>query len=197
MNSTSWGSAYFDAINQFEKKYKLPAGTLYTISKLETSHRPWTLNVNGIAVYLQSQNQLIYALREISNKPFYFQSNDNFHNFHKTEELAKQAALKLNVPFSKIQKLNIKSTDICGTQLNYYWNEASFNNVIEMTDIHKCLERSAQLLKNHINTHGFEVGVACYHNCDQKSDFHRIYKRKFLNEYRKLFPKQYDLITSR
>jgi hypothetical protein len=197
ISTHSFGNEYLDAIEKYESKYELPRGTLYTISSLESGHHPWTININGIPAYLKSQEQLIHVIREINDKPYYFKSNDGFHNFYKSIIEAEIAATTLKMPLSTIQKLNLMSTDICGTQLNYYWNESAFSDVIEMTNIDKCLNRSAQLLKLYISKHGFSKGVACYHNCNTKSKAHKRYKKKFIQAYSKQFSEYYPSLVRR
>ena len=193
---TTNATEYMESVIEAEKRYGIPYGLMQAISKVESNNHPWTLNVNSIPMYFNNRQDLVNTLVNLNTKKYFYKSNDGYFHFFVSEELAINDAIYNGMPSKSVERINVASTDICGMQLNYKWQNSAFSDVVEMTDIDKCTNHAAKYLSKLITSHGISAGTGCYHYCKPESKKHKSYVKKIRNTVGILNPRLAKVLSN-
>jgi hypothetical protein len=196
LSQTSIATDYMTSVIEAEKRYGLPFGLMQAISKVESNNHPWTLNVNSIPMFFSNRNDLIDTLIQLNTKKYYYKSKNGYYNFFESEMTAINDAISRGESSKLVKRLNVASTDICGMQLNYKWQNNGFSDVVEMTDINKCTDHAAKLLSKLISSYGISKGTGCYHYCKPETKRHKGYVKKIQAGIQKINPDIAKLLTN-
>lgn len=180
-NSVMSNESIQSTIMHAEIKEGLPKGLLLAVAKTESKLQPWTMNIDGISVFLDSKKQAIEVLKAVASTHRYgvqgMFNGEYFAGFYQTETEAFQKSQQLAKTNNLIRinqkdfiKVNPIYTDVCVMQINYrYHGTENFNNVNEMFDQSKCIYYAASFLSKLIKKHGIKKGVGCYNGCSAQS----------------------------
>ena len=95
-----------------------------------------------------------------------------------------------------VRKINLASTDICGLQLNWHWHNEKFQDVVEMTNIDKCVDVAAKYLSSFLKTYKIHDAIGCYHYCKPGSNTHKRYSQKVMAIFEEYNPDYYSRIAN-
>lgn len=183
---------YLELIEQKERQYGIPKYLLKAISKQESDHRPWSLSVSSIPMYFNSRDEMINALWHLNNKKYVYKDTNGIISFFSSKLDAMKDAASRGINTKEIKKINIRSTDICGLQINWHWHEKNFRDVIELTDVEVCIDYAAKYLSGFLKKYPLKKAVGCYHNCNVNSPDHHKYSKVIMQKYLKYREKYKD-----